>query len=50
MAKAIPGYSVDGSGGQWKTVFLFLTVILILAAVSLWLVGKVDFKDAAEEE
>jgi hypothetical protein len=50
MAKAIPGYSINGSGGQWKTVFLFLTVILILAAVSLWLVGKVDFKDAAEEE
>jgi hypothetical protein len=50
MAKAILGYSINGSGGQWKTVFLFLTVIMILAVFSSWLVGQVDFKEAAEEE
>ncbi len=50
MAKAIPGYSIDGSGGEWNTVFLFAGIILILALISLWLIGRVDFKDAVEEE
>jgi hypothetical protein len=50
MAKAILGYSIDGSGGQWKTVVLLLTVIMILVVFSSWLVGQVDFKEAAEEE
>ena len=49
MAKAIPGYAVDGNGGQWKVVVLFCAVILILAFVSLWLIGRVDFNDEAEE-
>lgn len=49
MAKAIPGYAIDGNGGQWKVVVLFCAVILILAFVSLWLIGRVDFNDEAEE-
>ncbi len=49
MAKAIPGYAIDGNGGQWKVVVLFCVVILILAFVSLWLIGRVDFNDEAEE-
>lgn len=50
MAKAIPGNSIDGNGGQWDVVVLFCAVILILAWISLWLIGRVDFKDEAEEE
>ena len=50
MAKAIPGYAIDGNGGQWKVVVLFCTIILVLALISLWLIGRVDFKDAMEEE
>lgn len=50
MAKAIPGYAIDGNGGQWKAIGLFCAATLILALVSLWLVGRVDFKDEAEEE
>ena len=50
MAKAIPGNSIDGNGGQWNVVVLFCAVILILAWISLWLIGRVDFKDEAEEE
>ena len=49
MAKAIPGYAIDGNGGQWKVVVLFCAVIFILAFVSLWLIGRVDFNDEAEE-
>ena len=49
MAKAIPGYAIDGNGGQWKVGVLFCAVILILAFVSLWLIGRVDFNDEAEE-
>lgn len=50
MAKAIPGYAIDGTGGQWNVVALFCTMILILALISLWLIGRVDFKDEVEEE
>lgn len=50
MAKSIPGYFIDGNGGQWKVVFLFGSIILILTLLSLWLIGRVDFKDATEEE
>lgn len=50
MAKAIPGYAIDGNGGQWEVVLLFLAIILILTLISLWLIGQVDFKDAMEEE
>ena len=50
MAKAIPGYAIDGNGGQWKVVVLFCAIILILALISSWLIGRVDFKDAMEEE
>lgn len=50
MAKAIPGYAIDGNGGQWKVVVLFCTIILVLALISLWLIGRVDFKDAMEGE
>ncbi len=50
MAKAIPGFSIDGTGGQWNVVVLFCAAILILALISLWLIGRVDFKDEAEEE
>ena len=50
MAKAIPGYAIDGNGGQWKVIILFCAVILILALLSLWLTGMADFKDEAEEE
>ena len=50
MAKAIPGYAIDGNGGQWKVVVLFCAIILVLALISLWLIGRVDFKDAMEEE
>ena len=50
MAKAIPGYAVDGNGGQWGVIVLFCTIILILALISLWLIGRVDFKDVVEEE
>lgn len=50
MAKAIPGYWIDGSGGQWKTVVLLGAIILILVLISLCLIGRVDFKDAPEEE
>ncbi len=50
MAKAIPGYAIDGNGGQWKVVVLFCAIILILALISLWLIGWVDFKDEVEEE
>lgn len=50
MAKAIPGYAIDGNGGQWEVVLLFLAIILILTLISLWLIGRVDFKDAMEEE
>lgn len=50
MAKAIPGNSIDGNGGQWNVAVLFCAVILILAWISLWLIGRVDFKDEAEEE
>lgn len=49
MAKAIPGYAIDGNGGQWKVVVLFCAIILVLALISLWLIGRVDFKDAMEE-
>ena len=48
MAKAIPGYFIDGNGGQWKTAVLLSAIILGLALISLWIVGQVDFK--AEEE
>lgn len=50
MAKAIPGYAIDGNGGQWEVVVLFCAIILILALISLWLIERVDFKDAMEEE
>lgn len=50
MAKAIPGYCVDGNGGQWKVIVMFGTIILILVLITLWLIGRVDFKDAMEEE
>ena len=50
MAKAIPGYAIDGNGGQWKVIVLFCVIILILALISLWLIGRVDFKDEVEEE
>lgn len=50
MAKAIPGYVIDGKGGQWKAAGLFCAIILILALSSLWVIGRVDFKDAVEEE
>ena len=50
MAKAIPGYAIDGNGGQWGVIVLFCTIILILALISLWLIGRVDFKDVVEEE
>lgn len=50
MAKAIPGYAIDGNGGQWKVIVLFCVTILILALISLWLIGRVDFKDKVEEE
>lgn len=50
MAKALPGYAIDGNGGQWKVVVLFCAIILILALISLCLIGRVDFKDEAEEE
>ena len=49
MAKAIPGYAIDGNGGQWEVVLLFWAIILILVLISLWLIGWVDFKDAMEE-
>ncbi len=50
MAKAIPGYAIDGTGGQWKVVILFCALLLIFALISLWLIGRVDFKDEVEEE
>lgn len=50
LAKSMPGYSIDGRGGQWKTVFLFAGMILSLVIISLWMVKCVDFKDAVEEE
>ena len=50
MAKAIPGYAIDGNGGQWEVVLLFWAIILILVLISLWLIGWGDFKDAMEEE
>ena len=50
MAKAIPGYVIDGNGGQWTVIVLFCAIILILALLSLWLIGRVDFKDEVEEE
>lgn len=50
MAKVLPGYAIDGNGGQWKVVVLFCAIILILALISLCLIGRVDFKDEAEEE
>ena len=50
MAKAIPGYSIDGSGGQWKTLLLFMGWIVILTVLSLWMIGWVDLKDAVGEE
>ena len=50
MAKSIPGYFIDGNGGQWKVVVLFGAIIFILALISLWLIGRVDFKDVVEEE
>lgn len=50
MAKAIPGYAIDGNGGQWKVIVWFCAIILILALISLWLIGRVDFKDEVEEE
>ena len=49
MAKAIPGYAIDGNGGAWRVVALFCAVILILALISFWLIGRVDFKDEGEE-
>lgn len=50
MAKSIPGYAIDGNGGQWKVVVLFCIIILILVLISLWLIGWVDFKNEVEEE
>ena len=50
MAKSIPGYFIDGSGGQWKVIVMFGAIILILIFISLWMIGRVDFKDAMEEE
>ena len=50
MAKAMPGYSIDGAGGEWKTALLFVGIILVLTAFSVWLVGRVDLKGAAEEK
>ncbi len=50
MAKAIPGYAIDGNGGQWKVIVLFCVIISILAVISLCLIGRVDFKEAMEEE
>lgn len=48
LAKAMPGHSIDGAGGQWKTALLFLGILLLLAAASLWAVGRVDFQNTAE--
>jgi len=50
MAKSIPGYVLDGNGGQWKVIVMFCAMIVILALISLWLIRRVDFKDAMEEE
>lgn len=49
LAKAMPGYSVDGALGEWKTVLLFVGLILLLVLISLWRAGQVDFKRAAED-
>lgn len=48
MARAMPGYSIDGAGGEWKSALLFVGLITFLALDSLWLAGRVDFKDVAE--
>ena len=50
MAKAIPGNAIDGNDGQWKVIILFCTIIWILALISFWLIGRVDFKNEVEEE
>lgn len=50
MAKAIPGNSIDGNGGQWEPVVLFVVIILILAVISLLVIRQVDFKNSVEEE
>ena len=50
MAKAIPGYAIDGNGGQWKAVVLFCAIILILALVCLWLIGWGEYEEEVEGE
>lgn len=49
MAKAMPGYSIDGAGGQWKTVLLFIGIIGALIWISLRLVEYVEFRDVVED-
>lgn len=50
MAKAIPGYSIDGNGGQWTTLSMFVGVIFLVAVLSIWIVEWVEFKNVAEDE
>lgn len=49
VAKAMPGYFIDGKGGQWNVTVFFGAFLLVLAWISFCLIGKIDFKDAMEE-
>ncbi len=45
LARAVPGNFIDGAGGQWFCVLLFLVLIAALMALSAFSIKKVDLKD-----
>lgn len=45
LARAVPGNFIDGAGGHWFCVLLFLVLIAALMALSAVFIKKVDLKD-----
>ncbi len=48
LRQAVPGYFVDGTNAYWKPPCMFLTLIFLMACLSLWLVRKTDMQKRAE--
>jgi len=46
-ARAVPGNFIDGKGGHWSCVFLFIVLIAVLMVLSAAFIQKADFRDRA---
>lgn len=50
LARAVPGYFIDGTGSYWQSAVLFFVLIIILMALSSLFIRSVDFLTGREEE